>query len=351
MANSLTPPHCGYHWDGAANPFFEGWYYRVTLPKHQESVAFMYSIENPGARTNYRGGAVQILGPEEQYLWQTLPDCDRFWADPQDLNFGHWGRSSLPLPAQPLPPEEFINRVQCGYQASNQLNQGYLQDPATGQYCRWNYQIEPVYGWGQQQATAGWLSLLPIFEPGWQILLAHGWASGTIDWNGKIYEFKQAPAYSEKNWGRAFPQQWFWVNCNAFESQPDLALTAVGGKRQVLGQSESVGLIGIHFQGQFYEFVPWTAEISWQVESWGCWKMQARNSSYQVGVQGVCDHKGTPVRVPTAEGLQFRCRDTTAGYLQLTLRDSIGTVILQAESIQAGLEVGGDSWSGIWRYP
>jgi len=55
-----------------------------------------------------------------------------------------------------------------------------------------------------QQSTAGWLSFLPIFEPGWQILMAHGLATGWIEWNGKT-QFTNAPAYSEKL-GVLFPK-------------------------------------------------------------------------------------------------------------------------------------------------
>jgi tocopherol cyclase len=57
--------------------------------------------------------------------------------------------------------------------------------------------------------------------------MAHGLATGWIDWNGKRYDFTNAPAYGEKNWGRAFPQKWFWLNCNGFNNEPDLALTQV----------------------------------------------------------------------------------------------------------------------------
>jgi hypothetical protein len=39
--------------------------------------------------------------------------------------------------------------------------------------------------------------------------MAHGLATGWIEWKGKRYHFTDAPAYSEKNWGGAFPQNGF----------------------------------------------------------------------------------------------------------------------------------------------
>lgn len=55
----------------------------------------------------------------------------------------------------------------------------------------------------RQRSTAGWLASFPVFEPHWQITLAHGRASGTLDWNGTVYDFDDAPFYGEKNWGGA----------------------------------------------------------------------------------------------------------------------------------------------------
>ena len=74
--NFLTyiTPHSGYHWDGKAQSFFEGWYFRITLPEIEQTFAFMYSIADPIGGKSNSGGAAQILGIEEQYLCRTFPD-------------------------------------------------------------------------------------------------------------------------------------------------------------------------------------------------------------------------------------------------------------------------------------
>lgn len=354
--HSTQTPHSGYHWDGSSRRFFEGWYYRVTLPAEGQTFAFMYSIEDPIGGKPHSGGAAQILGANDEYLWRTFPDVSKFWASRDVLGFGHWGKTNLHIQPLYLLPPEFERHVQEGYQATATLNQGSIHDPATGGYCRWQYEIQPVYGWGDkgsiQQSTAGWLSFLQIFEPGWQILMAHGLASGWIDWNGKRYEFTNAPAYSEKNWGGAFPQKWFWMNCNSFEGEDDLALTAGGGRRGVLWWMESVAMIGIHHQGKFYEFVPWNSQVHWEIQPWGRWQMKARNLQYEVEVTGTTDLPGTPLRAPTAKGLIFCCRDTMQGELNLELRElGIGKrkIILKARTFLCGLEIGGGSWDNSWQ--
>ncbi|MGV2828908.1 tocopherol cyclase family protein [Myxosarcina sp. GI1(2024)] len=351
-AIKLQTPHSGYHWNYFSPRYFEGWYYRLTLPEIAQTFAFMYSIEDPIGRQANSGGAVQILGIDEGYLCRTFPDVKRFFAARDRLCFGHWGNTRSSISPQLLSPQEFETEIERGYQATATLNQGCIYYPDVRNYCRWQYQIEPIYGWGNpqqpQQATAGWLSYLPVFEPGWQVLMAYGLATGWIDWQGKVYHFTNAPVYTEKNWGSSFPQKWFWINCNSFITRDDLAITAVGGIRDVLWWQEAVGLVGIHHRGQFYEFAPGNARVSWQVQPWGEWKMQAISSDYEVNLIGTTDLLGTYVRVPTARGLVFACRDTTRGQLTLELRSRHGKTILKAKSNLAGLEIGGSPWDEPW---
>ncbi len=357
----LRTPHSGCHWDGKRRPFFEGWYYRLTLPSTPsapaDTIAFMVSLQTPAGSAKTEtpegfGGAVQILGPMEMIVCRFFPDLSTFWAHRDRLGHGQHREGHDPEQGR---HGEF-------YRASAHQHEGCILNPATGEEIRWCFSVEPRYGWGalhrRQQSTAGWLSRFPIFEPGWQVLMAHGWASGWIDWQQPSpspahlrRHFDRVPAYAEKNWGASFPSKWFWVQCNAFEQHPDLTLTAAGGIRKVLGRRESVGLVGIHHHGVFYEFVPWNARVSWHVDPWGCWRMWAEQRRYRVELLGTCTDAGVMVQVPTAAGLQFLCRDTTRGELQLKLwrrRGSSLELVLEASSRQAGLEVGGREWSLPW---
>jgi tocopherol cyclase len=220
------------------------------IPQLADGFAFMYSIQDPSGGQVNSGGAVQILAIESNYLCRTFPDTDKFWASRQELAIIHWGKTNLKIRPCLLSPSDFFESVQEGYQATANQQQGRIYDPVTGEICQWDYRIETRYSWGDNkrppQATAGILSYLPIFDPGWQILTSHGLATGMITHRGKNYQFENVPFYSEKNWGYSFPEKWFWINCNAFPENPDLTLTAVGSTRKVLNWTESVGIIGIH---------------------------------------------------------------------------------------------------------
>ena len=71
--------------------------------------------------------------------------------------------------------------------------------------AEWDYHVKPLYGWGgdssrEQLSSAGWLSTLPVFEPHWQVCMGHGLATGSLKLGNNVYEFENAPAYTEKNW-------------------------------------------------------------------------------------------------------------------------------------------------------
>ncbi len=332
----LQTPHSGYHWDGITRSYFEGWYFRVTLPEIAQTFAFMYSIEDPIGGQSNSGGAVQILGIDEEYLSRSFPDVKQFRTSYNSLELEHWRETKKE-----------------GYKVTASLNQGCIYAPRHQQYCRWEYQVQPLYGWGNprltQQATAGWLSYLPVFDPGWQILMAHGLATGWLEWQGRKYDFTDAPAYCEKNWGTSFPKKWFWINCNSFTHEYNLALTAVGAVRQVLWWEELVGMIGIHYQGQFIEFVPENSQITWQIQPWGSWRMKAIRGDLEVTLIGTTDLPGTYVRTPTAKGLILNCRDTNKGKLLLEFRYQ-GKIVLNANSCLAGLEIGGSPWEETFSF-
>ncbi len=146
-------PHSGYHWDGSDRRFFEGWYFRVTLPEDKQTFAFMYSIEYPIGGKPDSGGGAQIIGPNDEYFCRTFPDVKKFWAAPEALELGHWGRTDLPGVSRYLDPQIFNAHIKQGYQATATRHQGNLSDPETNNYCCWQYQTQPIYGWGNSDAA------------------------------------------------------------------------------------------------------------------------------------------------------------------------------------------------------
>jgi tocopherol cyclase len=194
---------------------------------------------------------MQMLGPGDTYLVQSDEDDAKFWGWKHAQALGctfEWknafveetgGKEDL-VNFAALAPEEWRRAVQSGFQILPYHFQGRLcghdgmlggvkvnQGKAKG-IVEYDFEIHPVAGWGnyppltsspdtnnvtsakehdeknkhyRQLSTAGWLASFPVFEPHWQVTMAHARASGCLNWNGTVYNFKDAPFYGEKNWG------------------------------------------------------------------------------------------------------------------------------------------------------
>jgi len=384
----VTTPHSGYHYDGSSRRFFEGWYWKVTADDGT-SFALIYSVEDPAGGALQGGVGVQVMGPKDgDYLCQFNRDTSCFWADPHQLALGAALRPRTAMvPRAMTSHAEFTRLVEHGFQASATLQQGSIIANEAGAAgapmstvpdCSWDLSIRPVSGWGaqtsggNQKATAGWLSVLSVFEPHWQVLMSHGLADGWVQWGGQRYEFKSAASYAEKNWGGGFPSKWHWIQCNTFDGQPGLSVTAVGARRALLlgadglglGE-EDVGLIGVTCPGgEFIELVPWNSELEWDVDPWGRWWVKAVSDQYEAVVEAQCEKDaGTVLRAPTiAQGLAPFCKDTFNGRARLrvwrrTARGPGGgsgagsrtnTPFIDAVTTSAALEVGGGPWWAAW---
>ncbi len=440
--------------------FMEGWYYRLTLPQHNTSIAFMYSIEIEDQNNEKNKKhvpsmtAIQIMGPNDTYLVQADMDISKFWAyehcqafgcifndNNTDVNNNH---NSVASDTPAKDTESFLSQINYGYQVLPTNMQGRIlgHDGSFGGVmdnqgiygqCEFKMDIIPYSGWGDdhnvdhnneeerkkivwfrkllfrqrrknitktitqqrpkslsklQKSTAGWLASYSIFEPHWQITLADARATGYVNWNGTLYEFKNAPFYIEKNWGSSFPTKWYWIQCNSFsfnhhddenindqnKNQTRLSLTAGGGIRTLsfLGgkvkKTENLGMVGIHYNGTFYENVPWTGDMEWDIDTWGRWNFKGRCTSgkrlFEVEVNATCDlDSGVMLRVPTKEyGLEYMCRDTFEGTVSLSLfeleycrkskdyvrRRDVPPIIDNAVSHNCAVEVGGP-WNERWK--
>ncbi|KAJ0962592.1 hypothetical protein J5N97_027714 [Dioscorea zingiberensis] len=301
----LRTPHSGYHFDGTPRVFFEGWYFKVSIPECRQSFCFMYSVESPafpngmspldrmihGSR--FTGIGAQILGADDKYICQYTDVSKNFWANRHELILGNTfvAADKATPPSGEVAPQEFCSRVLEGFQVTPIWHQGFICDDGRSNYvqtvktARWEYSTRPIYGWGdvnsKQKSTAGWLAVFPVFEPHWQICMAGGLSTGWIEWDGERFEFENAPSYSEKNWGGGFPRKWWWLEKAIW----------IG-----IDNYESVALIGVHYQGTFYEFVPWTGTVNWEIAPWGHWKLSAVNEKHMVEIEATTKESGSPLR-------------------------------------------------------
>ncbi|CAO2825942.1 unnamed protein product [Amaranthus hypochondriacus] len=196
----------------------------------------------------------------------------------------------------------------------------------------------PILSKNQQQAG----SRLFLFS---NLTGKYAWPAGyqQVGSSGMVKDsnLKTLLRIQKKNWGAGFPKKWFWIQCNVFEGVTgEVSVTSAGGLRALPGGTiENAALVGVHYEGVFYEFVPWNGDVEWEISPWGYWKVSADNGSYKVELEGRTEDKGVMLKAPTPDtGLIDICRDTCSGQLKLHLWERIsdgskGKVILEAEVV------------------
>ena len=393
----IAVPHSGYHRTvGVPRTFFEGWYFRVTLPESRDNLSLIYHVYDPDLPDSPRRAAgAQVCAPGGGYLFRESKNVDAFRADPHALELRMPLEPGVgvptPEPANSADPRdlepEFFEVSEGGARHRGRLTRDpSLDDPAVWPASKrvsvveWDFRVRAVAGYGgdrdrPQLSTAGWLSALPVFEPHYQVLVAHGLATGWVETDGVRAEFRDSPAYAEKNWGGAgFPVKWFWVQCNAFPTRPGLSVTATGANRGVVllpGTREEVAAVMIHdADGNFYPFVPAgsdPAEVRWEVAPWGFWRVTAKTSTHEVEITATIEPEdavpgGTTVlRAPVDDpkrGMAPLCRESFRGAMRVSLWEregrgwgsgARGRCILDAvASDVAVVEVGGGPWDEDW---
>ena len=362
--------------------FMEGWYYRLTIPD-VGSFAIIVSNEDPG-RPRTSLACIQVVGPHDQYLVQADRDATKFWAEKNAFGCV-FAASGLDPKRTELGVDEWNEKVDSGFQIRPSVEShaflgrirghdgtlgGVLDGQGVPGTCDFDFSVRSLCGWGDSdqpsKSTGGWLASFRVFEPHWQVTMADGRATGVITWMNTTYDFVDAPFYAEKNWGAALPPKWYWTQCNAFEGYDQLSVTAGGGIRTIpFGRKESLGMIGVHYDGTFFEAVPWTGNMEWEVETWGSWKLRGNSTlsrrPFAVELEYSCDQEtGLVFRAPTPdEGMVYFCRDTFEANTTLTLweLESDGKeymrkeppLIDRARSTVGGAEVGGGPWWSTWK--
>jgi tocopherol cyclase len=336
-------------------PYFEGWYLRLVSKETKDSLAFVFHVFDPHLPSSPRRGVglqfylspaissqSNITTTTTALVLEENSDLYRFRASSKQLYVRNLFRRSNAFEMTP----HFVT--------------GRVSNDDDTMIASFDFDLRPTIGWGgsdRQYSTTGWLAAIPFaFDPNYQVLVSQGCATGSVVITAKnndkdqtettiMHNFTDASLYLEKNWGSSFPSAWWWIQANSFASE-DLCVTATACLRRQFpllpfGEGEEeVGLVALHWNGNFYPF-PF---CHWDVQ-WGTWIVHGEFEDLRVRITGACkeDH-GFPVLCPTQFGMKENAFETLQGTLRVELMRSNGKVVLNTTTEHAALEVGGLPW-------
>lgn len=306
------------------------------VTKDQGSISLIFHVFDPHLMNSQRRGVgMQIITPSGTVVLDS-PDFSTFRADSHQLSLRNYFANS----------NDYF-RLTSNRASGRVLNGRFTTAEIVG--VEYDFDIFAHIGWGgdnsaRQYSTAGWLAAFPVFEPHYQVLISRGKTKGSLTLKKRYsddiyYDLNDATIYLEKNWGGSFPSQWWWIQSNTFKS--DLCVTSTAGRRgiPILGQEEEVGLVGLHWNGEFLPF----PNVSWDVR-WGEWRIAGQYNEYSVTLTGTCSTDGFAVNCPTSSGMEPIAKETFHGSLRVRLYHK-GSLVLDDITDEACLEVGGLPWT------
>jgi len=220
-----SPDPNRYHWNGTEDPFFEGWYYKLTEPGTGESFFFIYGVQNPATPAQATsGGFVYVEHSDGDYEFDLLP-LGEFQASKKVCN------------------------VTIGESHATETHIDGAVGPGS-HVITWDLDIDILSEWGN---TMGILTNKPLIPVNWYVNALSSRISGTIVWRGKEYVIEDAPGYNDHNWGPIFPASWLWSQANGFDD-PDEALAFAGGPVPLGAVTPDGYMLVYRVQGKMFEF-------------------------------------------------------------------------------------------------
>jgi len=221
-----------YHGANKKKRFFEGWYYKLVDAKGKRSLAII-----PGV----------FMGPESKDHHSFIHLLD---GQSGEVDF-------ITFPLEAFQPQQGDFSVQL---ADNHFHgKGLrLQLPEQGVSGELHFsEMSPwpvTYG---SPGIMGWYGWMPFMECFHGVLSLDHHIEGSIDFKGETIDFSGGRGYIEKDWGKAFPSTWIWLQSNHFPVE-GTCLTASVARIPWFGGAFRGFIMGFWHEQILYRFATYT---------------------------------------------------------------------------------------------
>jgi hypothetical protein len=193
----------------------------------------------------------------------------------------------------------------------------------------------------------GWFAWVPGMECYHGIVSMDHLITGGFMINGKRVDFSGGRGYMEKDWGRAMPRAWIWMQCNHF-NRDGASLSFSIADIPWGGRSFTGFLGGFLLDGQLHRFSTYTGAKISQLsvsESAVQFALQDKTKRLMVTAQRAGGHS---LQAPTLLQMDRRIMETLSADIDVTFEKKINNVwqpVFSGQGQFAGLEVVGNSGS------
>jgi hypothetical protein len=149
---------------------------------------------------------------------------------------------------------------------------------------------------------------------------------GKLNIDGKDIDFTGGKLYVEKNWGKAFPYSYIWVQGNSFENITGAVTCSIGHIPLPAPLKSFTGfLIGLYVKDRFYKFTTINkSKLSISYEK-NKIILETENKRYWLKIEAFYEEASfMNLYAPYGENMVPMARETLSGELRVELYDKRG---------------------------
>lgn len=298
-------------------PYFEGWYFKLVTADAARSLAIIPGVS---LSKNKSHAFIQVMDSVTRETLYFEYDIRHFYASADRFEVRIHGS------------------VFSGHDLS--LNTWQGTDRIVGGVRFENPEPFPVSL--RRPGIMGWYAYAPFMECYHAVVSMNHRLYGSLDINGRHYDFNNGKGYIEKDWGRSFPKSWIWLQSNQFEDTSASFMFSVARIPWV--RSVFTGFLGyLKVKDRLYTFATYTGAkiVSVRVEeSVVNVVLQDRHHRLAIMAHGSAGQQAL-LRAPVLGEMDRHIKESIDSEIEVTLTETAGRVIFSGKGVRAGMEVQG----------
>jgi hypothetical protein len=302
-------------------PFFEGWYFKFTDDKGKRSFAVI-------------PGVYVAQNDQESHAFI------QFYDGGEGITSNH----RFPIEDFSASPTAFQVKIGKNLFTDKKLS---IDLDSNDRKIAADVEFSKLTPWPVSLASIGfmgplaWLNNLECYHG---VLSMDHEVNGVVSFNEQEIFINQGRGYLEKDWGRAFPEAWVWLQCNHFAQR---GIGLIGSIAVVpLGRRLLPGFgVGLQFDGCFYRFTTYNCARVIKLTYNGTrleWVL--RRGNLRLHINAIVK-KGAQLNAPTPGGMDriiHEALDSEVTVQLLREKSRKVQVLFTGTSKHAGMEIVGD---------
>ena len=317
-----------YHGHGTTSHFFEGWYIKLVNQDLTQRWAVI-----PGIFKGPRGS-------QEASISNTGDKTNESFVQLLDgINGKSWFHS-YPTESFESSDRRFETRVANNTFDSTGVT---LNLPQLSGRIDFTSPLDPWPVTAQAPGIMGWFGLVPFMQCFHGIVSFGHSLSGTLKIQGEPVSFDGGRGYLEKDWGKAFPDGYVWMQTNHIDFDPQASLIASVAVIPWLGGAFRGFIVGLKHDGKLLKWATWNGAVERKLsidDHTVEWVLSGPDGILELSAERV---RGGLLLAPPRTSMHQRVDETLDAVVNIRLLDRSGSrVLAEGKGVCAGMEVFGD---------